>query len=157
MRRPQHRFRRQRCRGIRPRGFVLMAGLVFPPVARIDAQTFNILVHSAGSAAPVVGAVVSLIHDSVTVREGLTNTQGLTVLQAAEAGTYRVRVKRIGYRPNTSRLLRAGKSENVSVVFELTLVPTTVAAVSVVERDHARADRDRDSRRQTYGMRSTLR
>ena len=58
---------------------------------------------------PLEGALVSLLaSDGATATEGLTDAHGIRVLSTQAAGEYRVRVRRIGYRPLYLRTGEAG-------------------------------------------------
>ncbi len=100
----------------------------------IHAQSLSVRVRESGTDQPVVGAVISLVRDSAIVAEGLSNAAGRASLHAPGAGTYRVRVKRIGYRPNTSAALRVGAGETSSLVFDLTSIPISLTSVTVDDK-----------------------
>ncbi|MGH7604501.1 MAG: carboxypeptidase-like regulatory domain-containing protein [Gemmatimonadaceae bacterium] len=78
---------------------VSLAALAYAPIAGAQNTSELRIRLQAGGDVPASGALVALIdaHDSV-VAEGLTGERGTRLLRAPP-GSYRVRVRRIGFRP----------------------------------------------------------
>ena len=74
---------------------ILFGALLATPLA---AQRVEITLREAANQAPVGGAIVRLLGEQGAVAQGLTNELGRLVLQAPVAGSYRLRVDRIGWR-----------------------------------------------------------
>ncbi|MCR4341977.1 MAG: carboxypeptidase regulatory-like domain-containing protein [Gemmatimonadaceae bacterium] len=92
---------------------MLSAAAVLPSEASGQALRVN-LVDSA-TAAPLRGALVALIDsDGRPVTEALTSQNGFGNL-TAPAGTYRLRVRRIGYQPYMSGPLRVPRADRLTV------------------------------------------
>src|SRR5205807_1859715 len=71
-----------------------------PPLA---AQSLRVELVAAGSSAPVVGGILSLLDaQGARVSTALTGDGGMATLTAPSAGTYRVRAERIGFESFTS-------------------------------------------------------
>ena len=68
-----------------------------PLSAGLQAQSVELRVREEAGLAPVAGAIVRLLDDRGTVAQGLTNELGLLVLRARVAGSYRIRIDRIGW------------------------------------------------------------
>jgi hypothetical protein len=63
----------------------------------LSAQQVDLQIREEGSRAPVAGAIVRLLGDRGVAAQGLTNELGRIVLRAAAAGSYRIKVDRIGW------------------------------------------------------------
>ena len=63
----------------------------------LAAQQAELQIREEGSRAPVAGAIVRLLGDRGVAAQGLTNEQGRIVLRPAAAGSYRIKVDRIGW------------------------------------------------------------
>ena len=63
----------------------------------LPAQTMEIRLRDETSRAPIVGAIVRLLDEKGPVAQGLSNEFGALVLRAAVAGSYRLKVDRIGW------------------------------------------------------------
>ena len=74
---------------------LLLACLPF--AAGLRAQSVELRVREEAGLAPVAGAIVRLLDDRGTVAQGLTNELGLLVLRARGAGSYRIKIDRIGW------------------------------------------------------------
>ena len=108
----------------------LVAAVAFPGDAFGQALRIN-LVDSATSA-PLRGALVALIDsDGRAITEALTSQNGFGSL-TAPAGTYRLRVRRIGYQPYLSAPLRLPRSDRLTVW--IPAIPITLSAVVISAR-----------------------
>lgn len=98
---------------------LLLAALAAPTLAH--AQTVHGRVREAGSGEPVSGAIVLLL-DEAGARQGatLSDTAGEYRVAARAAGTYRLRVERVGYTASTSAPLRleAGQTAELALTAE---------------------------------------
>lgn len=63
----------------------------------LPAQTMEIRLRDETSRAPIVGAIVRLLDERGPVAQGLSNEFGALVLRAVVAGSYRLKVDRIGW------------------------------------------------------------
>ena len=95
-------------------------------------------------AIPVSGAVVLLLSDTrdSVIARGMTAPNGRFLLQAPGAGTYRVRVLRIGQRPLVQGPWRVGASETLDVVIAATEQPVQLARFDVRAEARCRTDPD---------------
>lgn len=93
---------------------------------------------------PVSGAVVLLLSDTrdSVIARGMTAPNGRFLLQAPGAGTYRVRVLRIGQRPLVQGPWRVGASETIDVVITATEQPVQLARFDVRAEARCRTDPD---------------
>jgi hypothetical protein len=79
--------------------FLLGVSLSIPVSAQAQGSMTDLRVRiEAGAGAPLGGALVALVDGQRVVSEGLSTSRGSLILGAAP-GTYRVRVRRIGFRP----------------------------------------------------------
>ncbi|MGH7561853.1 MAG: carboxypeptidase regulatory-like domain-containing protein [Gemmatimonadales bacterium] len=76
---------------------VLTAAALLMAVSAARAQTVEIELREAESRAPIAGAIVRLLAESRIVAQGLTSEQGRLSLRAPAAGSYRLKVDRIGW------------------------------------------------------------
>jgi hypothetical protein len=72
-------------------GLVVLYGQVLP------AQAMEIRLRDETSRAPIAGAIVRLLDERGPVAQGLSNEFGALVLRATVAGSYRLKVDRIGW------------------------------------------------------------
>jgi hypothetical protein len=90
----------------------LVAALAVPPLA--GAQTVQGRVTEMGSGAPVGGAIVLLMDENGTrQRATLADRGGEYRITAPAAGSYRLRVERVGYATSTSALLGLEEGQTV--------------------------------------------
>jgi hypothetical protein len=75
----------------------LLVGLVALGGQTVAAQTMEIRLRDETTRAPVVGAIVRLLDDRGAVAQGLSNETGWLLLRAPAAGSYRLKVDRIGW------------------------------------------------------------
>jgi hypothetical protein len=96
-----------------------------------------------GTGQPIEGAFVALL-DSAGLEVGrvLTSPGGTFLLRAPAPGTYRLRSKRIGFRPSESPPLALPDSETVSYRLEVDAVPVQLPAVVVRGRPQCGARTD---------------
>ncbi|MEO7368234.1 MAG: carboxypeptidase-like regulatory domain-containing protein [Gemmatimonadaceae bacterium] len=94
----------------------------------------------AGPSIPISGALVALLDGQRVVAEGLSSTRGIIAL-SAPPGTYRVRVRRIGFRPFFSEAVTLPspnellfKVETARIVLDAMLVSAT-AKCGPITRD----------------------
>lgn len=98
---------------------LLLAALAAPSLAH--AQIVHGRVTEAGSGEPVSGAIVLLLDESGTRRSAtLSDPGGAYRVGAPGAGTYRLRVERVGYATSTSAPLRleAGQTAELALTAE---------------------------------------
>jgi hypothetical protein len=75
----------------------LLVGLILLPSQALLAQTMEIRLRDQTTLAPVAGAIVRLLDDRGTVAQGLSSESGWLVLRGTGAGSYRLKVDRIGW------------------------------------------------------------
>ena len=94
------------------------------------------------SALPLEGTLVSLLaSDGRTVAEGLTDTGGFRALEAPSAGSYRVRVRRIGFVPFTSDPVRLDAGTTTPLTLRIPSVPVLATVTTTVKtKDCGRID-----------------
>lgn len=110
--------------------------VVFP--AAIYAQSVRVEVVSAEGGNPIRAAVVSLVSPSGrTVGEGLTTGSGQRVLVAPEVGTYRVRVRRIGYAPFVSAPVDVTAGDVTPLVLRVPSSSISLAGVRITAQRKA--------------------
>lgn len=104
------------------------------------AQRVRVVVRGEGNGAPVRGAVLSLLSSAgATVSEGLTDSTGSRLLAAPAAGTYRVRVRRIGFEPYVSQAVQLDAGVIVPLVVKVPNSRVRLAAMRVtVQRPDCR-------------------
>lgn len=108
-----------------------VALLLFAPVA-LAAQAVRVQVVSAEGGQPIRAAVVSLVAaNGRTASEGLTTTAGQRTLTAPAAGTYTVRVRRIGFAPFVSAPVRLEPGDDVPLVLRVPARSVSLAGVRV--------------------------
>jgi hypothetical protein len=125
---PAHHFFSTATEGVVMRVWALTVGAAFWAVsassahAQADLLDLRVRVQSAENAA-AAGALVALIDSAgKVVTEGMTSEAGVRVLRA-RAGTYTVRVRRIGFFPFTSQRVSLPRAD------ELVLIPSTSRVV----------------------------
>jgi hypothetical protein len=116
---------------------VIAAGLTWGGVLSAqDAATDLRIRLNAIDGSPITGALVALLNDrDSVVAEGLTNDAGMRVLRAPR-GTYRLRVRRIGYLPFVSSELSLPRTE-----LALTVESPRVELASIVVTSRSRCRR----------------
>lgn len=75
----------------------MLAGFVVLSANTLAAQTMEIRLRDDVTLAPIVGAIVRLQDERRTVMQGLSNESGWLVLRGTVAGTYHLKVDRIGW------------------------------------------------------------
>lgn len=106
-----------------------MAAL-FPGEAFGQALRVNLI--DSATAAPLRGALIALIDsDGRAVAEALTSQNGFGSLTAS-AGTYRLRVRRIGYQPYVSAPLRLPRGDRLTV--SIPAIPIMLSSVVISAR-----------------------
>lgn len=112
----------------------VIAALLLVPAA-LYAQSVRIEVVSADGGKPIGAAVVSLVSSSGrTVAEGLTTGSGRRLLTAPGAGTYRVRVRRIGFAPFVSTPVDVAAGDATPLVLRVPSSSVSLAGVRVTAR-----------------------
>jgi len=119
----------------------LLAACALPGLAR--AQTIRGDVTEEPTGRPVAGALVLLLGagDS-TSRSAPTTDRGTFVITAAAAGTYRLRVLRIGYRAWTSSSLELLPGQDRIEHLAISAVPVVLGEIVVRASSPCRADPD---------------
>ena len=79
------------------RRLIALVGFAILPANTLAAQTMEIRLRDETTMAPIVGAIVRLQDDRGTVAQGLSNESGWLVLRGTAAGSYRLKVDRIGW------------------------------------------------------------
>ena len=114
----------------RPAALVTLA-LVWSS-APLDAQAVRGLLADRGTGHPIQGAFVTLLDETgLEVARTLTGIGGTFLLQAPAAGVYRLRSKRIGFRPSESPPLALADSQTAEYRLEVEAVPVELPAVVV--------------------------
>lgn len=110
--------------------------------APLSAQIMGGRVMDRASNEPIKDAIVEALNDAGrTVNRGRTDRDGFFVFEFREAGVYRIRTQRIGYRTTTSDSVRVEQRQTVQVEIKLStgdveLAPLTVTAKT--EPPHSR-------------------
>jgi hypothetical protein len=81
----------------------------------LEAQAVRVAVVSELEGLPVRGAVLTVLDGDRTVGEGLTTIMGTRRFDLPGAGTYRVRVRRVGFAPFVSAAVTVGADETREV------------------------------------------
>jgi len=98
----------------------------------LQAQTVRGTVVREIDRSAIRGAVVLLLDESSAVRaRTLSTVQGVFVLRAPSAGTYRIQTLRIGFRPHTTQLFELAR--DTSMALSLNQVPVNLPAVTAQE------------------------
>lgn len=115
----------------------IFAGLL-PGVARAqDAQGIRIRVVDSASTAPLRGALIALIDaDNDVVAEALSLESGSRYFPVA-AGRYRVRVRRIGYRPHLSQPVTVPRTGEL--VISVPANPVTLTSIVISARSRCQS------------------
>ena len=109
-------------------------------VSPVSAQQVDLQIREEGSRVPVAGAIVRLLGDRGVAAQGLTNEQGRIVLRAAAAGSYRIKVDRIGWSGLITQpvMLAAGAVHQR----ELLMAATRIELPALEVRGRSRCDRE---------------
>jgi hypothetical protein len=100
--------------------------------ATLGAQAVRGTLVDQASGQPIAGAFVTLLDESGReVSRALTAQSGAFLLSATAAGTYRLRSKRIGFRPSESPLLALAVDQALEYRLEVEAVPVQLPAVIV--------------------------
>jgi hypothetical protein len=111
--------------------------------APLDAQAVRGELVDRGTGRPIEAAFVTLLDSAgLEVARALTSLGGTFLLHAPAQGHYRVRSKRIGFRPSESPLLALTDSGPVAYRLEVDAVPVELPAVVVRGRPHCGARTD---------------
>lgn len=121
-------------------GLALGVGLTLGAFPHLAAgQTLRGRILAADEGSPVSAAFVSLLDDAgATADAGLTGPQGYFQLEADAAGTYRVRVERIGFEEWTSAPLELVTGETRSVRYNVRVRPVRLADLRIRVRGDER-------------------
>ncbi|MDQ3696897.1 MAG: carboxypeptidase regulatory-like domain-containing protein [Gemmatimonadota bacterium] len=112
----------------------LVAILGFAAWGQADAQAVRVRVVEDAGARAVGGALVALISPGGAVRvEAVTGESGWRMLVAPEPGTYRVRVRRIGYAPMLSAAVTLARSDTTTLELRVAELKIALPTVSVRE------------------------
>jgi hypothetical protein len=127
-----------------PLGAALAAILLAPPAAR--AQTIRGTVKAQDGGAAVPAARVSA-YDSLgtLVAEVETDADGTFTLRLGALGTFRIGIRRIGYQPSSSDLVRADPRETLELEFLIPADRVALDTVNVRARDSQNTIRFRDA------------
>lgn len=116
------------------RSTILPAALLAAALAPGDAfgQALRVNLVDSTTAAPLRGALVALIGaDGLAVTEVLTSHSGFGSL-SAQPGTYRLRIRRIGYRPYLSAFLTLPRTD--VLIVPVPAIPVVLSAVVISAR-----------------------
>lgn len=109
-----------------------LAALLLLTAVPAAAQSIRGQLTDSISRAPLAGAFLTLIDDrGVEKARTITNAAGEFLLAAPAAGTYRLRSKRIGFRPYVSRPLELHAGETISYNASIDPIPVALAKVVV--------------------------
>ncbi|MEX2177632.1 MAG: carboxypeptidase regulatory-like domain-containing protein [Gemmatimonadaceae bacterium] len=118
----------------------VVAVQLFALASGASAQIVTGRVVDQATATPLSGVVVLLLDSADRATEqSLTNQTGEYRLAAARAGTYRVRMLRIGYRPATSHAVRLAAGLETALPDLVAGAPISLDTVRVVGRNPCRA------------------
>jgi len=116
-----------------------LAALLLITAIPAAAQSVRGQLSDSVSRAPLAGAFLTLVDEhSVEKARSITNGAGEFLLTAPAAGVYRLRSKRIGFRPYVSRPLTLQAGETVS--FSAAIDPIPVALSQVVVEGERQCD-----------------
>lgn len=105
--------------------------LLFVVAAPVASQSVHGRVVDRTTGAPVAGAYVAALRDSVTVGQAWTDSAGDFLVEVDETGPIQLRATRLGYRDGTSKMLDVGADERVRYTFRLTPVPVVLPSITV--------------------------
>ena len=126
-------------------GWLALAG----GAAALPAQVVQGRVRLAADRAAGVGVILVDTAGAV-VAGAMTDSTGRYVLRAPAEGSYRVRVRRIGFAPDSSALLRLAGA--APATFDALLTPRTFALAAVVVNERRRCTAVRDADELTSGL-----
>jgi len=122
---------------IEPAGTIVLKsrGSAAMPAAR---PAIRVQLTDQVSHAPVEGALLSLIGaGEAVVDQGITNVLGVGVLVADTPGSYRIRVRRIGYRPVTSDPVTLDPRDTTRLPLAIPSIPVALPAVTTAVKPKA--------------------
>jgi hypothetical protein len=128
------------------------AALLMLVPSMAHAQVVRGVVRDATTKAPLEGTTLTLLtlSDSV-VGTAVSNDAGEFSLHAPDAGTYRIRLRRIGYKQAVSPRTRLRIAETVIVDLALAPVASRLQPVRVTERNRLTRGRDLMAFRESFG------
>lgn len=115
---------------------LIAAGLLTLAAGPLDAQTIRGVLLDSESGVPVAGGTVTLLTtDSTVVTAVIAGDDGEFEIEAPEAGVYRLKAERIGYRASATPPIELGEDASVEIEYRLSteavvLRPLTVLAYS---------------------------
>jgi hypothetical protein len=99
----------------------------------ISAQNIRGVIVTRGTEVPVSSALIELLDSTGVVdARGLTDGEGRYALSAPAAGSYRIRVRRIGLRSMVSESRFLGAGETTTLPLSVEAIPVVLPAVQVV-------------------------
>lgn len=114
-----------------------LAAIALAPLA-LRAQTIHGTVTATGDA-PIAGVVVTMVDaQGRAIARALTNARGEFRVAAPNAGTYRLRTLRIGYRPVESEPIALGAGDDVARTLAVATVAFALDTVRVTDRASCR-------------------
>jgi hypothetical protein len=119
------------------RPFLGLASFLAISASQLGAQSVELRVRG-DSAAPIVGAIVRLLGERGVVARGLTDGVGRVVLRARDAGSYRIRIDRIGWSGLTTTPLTLGAGQTLRVTVPMPSHRVQLPTIEV--RAHTRCD-----------------
>lgn len=105
--------------------------LLFVVTAPVAGQSIHGRVVDRTTGAPVAGAYVTALRDSVAVGQAWTDSTGNFLVECDETGQVQLRATRLGYRDGTSRVLDVGTDTRVRYTFRLAPVPVALPSITV--------------------------
>ena len=119
----------------RRRGFIAVAALLAATSALLGQQVRgNLVADSSGR--PVPSAIVELLDSSgVAVVQTVSSGDGRFALTAPRPGSYRIRVRRIGFKSTLGDLETLAAGRVATITLRLPALTVTLAPVEVVGRD----------------------
>lgn len=102
----------------------------------LEGQSLRGRVLDSASAAPVAGALLSLVDNSGVERaRGLSRDNGRYQLDVTAGGAYRIRILRIGYRPVTSGVIHLPETGEIAFDVRISGLPVRLDTIRTVSRN----------------------
>jgi hypothetical protein len=115
------------------RALMLLVVLVFSTTTPLDAQSVRGRLLDAETDAAIAGGTVTLLsQDSLPLQSALSDETGTFLLQAPEAGGYRLFAERIGYRSAASPIIEMEARDTLTVEYRLSTEAVLLRPVTVV-------------------------
>ncbi len=130
----------------------LLAALLLLPHG-MQAQTVRGLVRERATMTPLSSVVVELVDSAMTVRSRALSTEaGEYHMRAPEAGSYRLRVRRLGFRPELSGPFQLGPDREVVRALDVESQRITLDAIRVDSRANCAHVRNQDDASDSFAL-----